>query len=120
MMNAQTRITGNILTHGDKSVALFDEQMEVLGLTAHAQEMRHRARVELNERLWRFAMENGGEPEKLCAHWVSRYDGSTWVALPRNRVFMGADQRFASEEACRRAIDEILIPFLKEHPECGY
>lgn len=72
--------------------------------------MKQRAFYEKVERnLWRFSMENGGSGD-----WIIGYDinHDKWIYyIPCNKYF---GPSFKTEEIARRAIDEVLIPLLKQ------
>lgn len=85
--------------------------------------MRQRALHEiLNRLLWRFSMENGeGENPWDCehSHWVIKYVHDSGVFCTRwtTVVHNAGAIYFSTDELARRAIEEIIKPFMKEHPE---
>lgn len=77
----------------------------------------------LNRLLWRFSLENGGDSEwdGVECHWYITFQdgvgekklGVEWTSQWHHQgvVF------FSSIRAAERAIDEIIKPFMAEHPE---
>lgn len=77
----------------------------------------------LNRLLWRFSLENGGDSEwnGIECHWYITFQegvgekklGVEWTSQWHHQgvVF------FSSIKAAERAIDEIIKPFMAEHPE---
>ena len=85
--------------------------------------MKQRALHEtLNRLLWRFSMQNGGDKidwrNEFQNKWVINFnysDNSFFVEnKPQLRSF---NPCFISKEIVERAIDEIIKPFMKEHPD---
>lgn len=111
-------ISNGTLTIGTKSVKLTDEQLSALGMVTDTAKKRYEAIIELNEKLWRFSIKNGchAEIEKTKYYYPGHFENFGWscTGLDR-RFFIG----FKSRSTCRRAIDEIIIPYCKEHPELG-
>lgn len=76
----------------------------------------------LNRLLWRFSVENGelGNPwDGDHAHYELCYcrESKRFVAYPiRNYKVLG-NIYFTTNEIAHRAIDEIVKPFMKDHPE---
>lgn len=85
--------------------------------------MKQRALHEtLNRLLWRFSMENGeGENKWDCehSHWVIRYlhDLDTFCTSQTRIIHHVGAIYFPTDELACRAIEEIIKPFMKEHPE---
>ena len=84
--------------------------------------MEQRAMHEtLSRLLWRFAMQNGGVPDWHCRYYYiylgvsGRYEVFA-VSCVAGLCYPGF-QRFSSKEIAQRAIDEIVNPFLAEHPD---
>lgn len=76
----------------------------------------------LNRILWRFSMQNGGDKidwhNNIQNKWGVYYDHSD------NRLELFIDYTckyhahyFISEEIAKRAIEEIIKPFMEEHPD---
>ena len=85
--------------------------------------MEHRALHEtLNRILWRFSMQNGGDEldwrNEFQNKWVINFnyrDNSFFIEnKPQLKSF---NPCFISQEIVERAINEIVKPFMKEHPE---
>ena len=76
----------------------------------------------LNRLLWRFSMQNGGdeidwrnkEQDKFYIFWDYENNG---FDIGIDDVCKGNEQYFVSEEVAIQAIDEIIKPFMEEHPE---
>ncbi len=76
----------------------------------------------LNRLLWRFSMENGeGENKWDCehSHWVIKYvhDSGVFCTSWTTVVHLAGAIYFSTDELACRAIEEIIKPFMKEHPE---
>ena len=71
----------------------------------------------LSRLLWRFAMQNGGEGERD----IIIYHATKKCLIPRKyRTGLVRDlltQTYSTVEVAQRAIDEIVNPFLSEHPD---
>lgn len=85
--------------------------------------MKQRALHEiLNRLLWRFSMENGeGENKWDCehSHWAIKYvhDSGVFCTSWTTVVHNAGAIYFSTDELARRAIEEIIKPFMKDHPE---
>lgn len=88
--------------------------------------MQQRALKEtLNRLLWRFSMENGGERidwndnnHKIYKYKISLEAGGDDFEVGLNSYYKEqGTEYFISEEIAQRAIDEIVKPFMQEHPE---
>lgn len=101
-----------------------DEHYKVANYCADRELMCQRALHEtLNRLLWRFSLENGGDNEwdGIACHWYITFQegvgekklGVEWTSQWHHQgvVF------FSSIRAAERAIDEIIKPFMAEHPE---
>lgn len=76
----------------------------------------------LNRLLWRFSMENGeGENKWDCehSHWVIKYvhDSGVFCTSWTTVVHQAGAIYFSTDELACRAIEEIIKPFMKDHPE---
>ena len=76
----------------------------------------------LNRLLWRFSMENGeGENtwDGRNKHYELCYcpEDKDLHTYPMHSYKVPGSIYFPSEELARRAIDKIIKPFMKEHPE---
>lgn len=83
--------------------------------------MQQRAYHETLDRLlWRFACENGelDNPwDGEHAHWNIVYDTSEKYFHPSCICYAKCNEPyFPSKELAQRAVDEIIIPFMKKHP----
>lgn len=76
----------------------------------------------LNRLLWRFSIENGegenpwdGNHNHYDIYWS--YNTESFEVIKCNYSKALNSVYFPSKELARRAIDEIIKPFMKEHPE---
>ena len=89
--------------------------------------MQQRALHEtLSRLLWRFSMQNDGDKinwDNSSRKYFISYDYRKkdfhvdYYQTPYGCTLKSAMQYFYSVEATQRAINEIVIPFMKEHPE---
>ena len=77
----------------------------------------------LNRLLWRFSMENDGDTVNTKAkHEVYEiaYDSCNKIYVVEsssNDLYFTGETRFFSKEIAQKAIDEIVIPFMEQHPD---
>ena len=80
----------------------------------------------LSRLLWRFSMQNNGDKinwDNSSRKYFISYDyhkkefHADYYQTPYGCTLKSAMQYFHSVEATQRAIEEIVIPFMKEHPE---
>lgn len=76
----------------------------------------------LYRKLLKFAYENGIEDttewDGRNPHWVIRYnEENNTFALHWQNIYKSQEVYFSSEEDARRAIKEVVEPFIKEHLE---
>ena len=76
----------------------------------------------LYRKLLKFAYDNGFEDtsewDGCNKHWVIRYDEkNNKFALHWQNIYKSQEVCFSSEGDARRAIKEVVEPFMKEHPE---
>lgn len=79
----------------------------------------------LYRKLLKFSYDNECEDtaawDGINTHWTIRYNdspstvGSTFFAYSQGR-YKAQDVYFSSEEGAKRAIEEVVNPFVKEHP----
>lgn len=76
----------------------------------------------LNRLLWRFSMQNDGDKiswgnnsSKYYIYIDNSNNGCLGVCT--NDVYKSMNTYFCSQEIAQRAIDEIILPFMNEHPE---
>ena len=84
--------------------------------------MKQRALYETLDRLlWRFSMQNDGDKidwDNDCRKYSIYYDYSVNKFIVEYYMHVKKQETyFYSRETAQRAIDEIIIPFMKEHPE---
>jgi len=80
-------------------------------------------RETLNRLLWRFSMENGG----MCIDWNDAYQNKYYVcfehSLKKFKVYLRRSEQivgtvyFNNLTAAELAIEEIIEPFMKAHPD---
>ena len=105
--------------YGTGSNRLF----EVANYCTNENLMEQRAMHEtLNRLLWRFSMQNGGDKidwENYDQCKYSIFYNCKYDCFGVNLHFAGKyqDQYFISKDIAERAIDEIVQPFMKEHPD---
>lgn len=106
--------------HKDLSDKLFD----VANYCTDKSLMQQRALHEtLNRLLWRFSMENDGDK----IDWNNTLKGKCLIYFDRDRKsirihpyhYMDLEGAvfFYSEEIAQKAIDNIVLPFMEEHPD---
>ena len=76
----------------------------------------------LYRKLLKFAYDNGFEDTEEWngenSHWAIRYDDNCNKFCPYHQEgYKARDVYFSSEEGAKRAIKEVVEPFMKEHPE---
>ena len=76
----------------------------------------------LYRKLLKFAYDNGFEDaaewDEKNAHWTIYYNHNRYKFEADNwGTFHRSDVYFSSEEGAERAIEEVVKPFMKEHPE---
>lgn len=92
-----------------------DNRYEVGNYSTDEKLMEQRALHEtLNRLLWRFSEENGGEGEKT--RWYLWRDSEFHVDWTCSKRCQGTTY-FSSAQVAKRALDEIVKPFMREHPE---
>lgn len=106
---------GKICENIDRGDDLDNALYEVGNYCTNKKLMEQRALHEiLNRLLWRFSEENGGEGKKT--HWYIWLDSKFHVDWTCSKKYQGIIY-FSSGEIAKRALDEIVIPFMREHPE---
>lgn len=115
--------TGNVSYTVDIATLEDNRRFATANYCTDRKLMEQRALHEaLSRLLWRFSMENG-EVENpwdgVMAHWHIYCDTSTqqfdtsWTRF----CIHCCDIYFPTEKLAQRAIDEIVKPFMKEHPD---
>jgi hypothetical protein len=121
----------NYIVINGKKAELTDEQLKTLGIVVEKEitpEEQYALHEELNRKLWKFAMDNGGclSKEEWEDYTINKY--YIWYGVSDAGAFLlnvycsapaagvGA-QFFRSRGIAQKAIDEIIKPFFKEHPE---
>ena len=101
---------------------IFDkEDYEVANYCTDKSLMKQRALHEiLNRLLWRFACENGELENKWgfrYRHYFITYDPEIKEFEVGNQYYKSTETTFPSYELAERAIEEIVKPFMEEHPD---
>lgn len=80
----------------------------------------------LNCLMLKYSIQHGGKKLLDKKGWDTtkyicffNYDLGEWTVNERYN-FCGNEIHFTTEEVARNCIDEVIIPFCKEHPELGY
>ena len=76
----------------------------------------------LYRKLLKFAYDNECEDTAewngINSHWTIRYNGKRYgFSSYSQERYQARDVYFASEEGAKRAIEEVVNPFMKEHPD---
>lgn len=76
----------------------------------------------LYRKLLKFAYDNGVEDTSEWngdnPHWVIRYDKENDTFSPDwHKIYKMQEVYFSSEEGAKSAIEEVIKPFMKEHPD---
>lgn len=76
----------------------------------------------LYRKLLKFAYDNDfvdtTEWDEINTHWSIEYDAHCKAFTPDwHKIYKMRDVYFSSKEATERAINEVVEPFMKEHPE---
>ena len=86
--------------------------------------MQQRALHEtLNRLLWRFSMQNDGDKIDWSDYYTTKYriyfdNKCKEFCIDSNQYYITTEcTYFRTIEIAQRAIDEIVLPFMKEHPE---
>ena len=116
--------TGKLAENTDNFADLDNEKFKVANYCTDENLMKQRALKEtLSRLLWRFSMENGGDKidwndnnHNKYKIWLEIDSGDFEVGLNSYYKEQGTEY-FISEEIAQKAIDEIVIPFMQEHPE---
>lgn len=116
-------INGQISSNLEKNDSMDNIHYNMANYCTDASLMEQRSLHELlNRLLWRFAMAHG-EAENSWdsnnAHWCIYYDNNLnkyfvsdfYLTIGPGIIY------FSSEEIAEQAIEEIIKPFLKEHPD---
>lgn len=118
------RSDGCVEVENESNSFCDDEHHKVANYCADRELMCQRALHEtLNRLLWRFSLENGGDNEwdGIACHWyITLQDGVGEKKLGVEWTSQWHHQGvvfFSSIRAAERAIDEIIKPFMKEHPD---
>jgi hypothetical protein len=112
-------MNGDVLATEESGSRTDDEMFSVANYVRDCPEgeklLEQRALHEiLSRQLWRFAMENGGSGEHFI---VQTGLGSLFEDTYDEHKKKPFGNGFCSRETAQRAIDEIVKPFLAEHPE---
>ena len=106
-----------------KDVPPSDMRYNVANYCTDEALMQQRALHEtLSRLLWRFSMQNDGDKidwntENDCKFFICYNHYKKQYDTDFNNIYNHLCTYFYSEEIAKRAIDEIVLPFMKEHPE---
>lgn len=93
-----------------RAVGNYCTDEDLLGLRAE--------RETLNRLLWEFSIENERQDPRLRRDWAIEYDGFGWSAYRHYDTVFGA-VKFSTQELAKRAILEVIFPFVNKHPKLG-
>ena len=114
---------GEVTIDVDEAIDNDDKSHDVANYCRDKELMEQRALHEtLNRLLWRFSMQNGGDEidwnDVKKAKWLICFDH---INKQFNTIctytWHASDVHFISQEVAQRAIDEIIKPFMTEHPD---
>lgn len=115
---------GDVILTKDYNIGLDNKQYKIANYCTDKELLEQRALHEiLNRLLWRFSMENGGDKIDWCncntTKYSVYYDASckVWRVTYAYTLTQVCLVYFNSFEIAKRAIEEIVQPFMKEHPE---
>lgn len=118
-----TDSNGYVYEEFDRAFLQDDLRYKVANYCADKELMMQRALHEtLNRLLWRFSMENGGDVKPWNGYTYHYYiykpfnSNDPWTAWRVDGKDLGVVY-FSSEDIARRAMVEIVIPFMEKHPE---
>lgn len=115
---------GKVIISFDKNHMADITRHEVGNYCTDVELLKQRALHEtLNRLLWRFSMQNDGdkidwsnEKQRKFTIYYNSCTGN--LLISRNYTYQHeSGAYFYTEEIAQRAIDEIILPFVKEHPE---
>jgi|GEM_PF-2570353 len=84
---------------------------------------QHVYKETLNRLLWRFSMMNGGDKidwaDNFQQKWFIFFDTcmDEWDVLANEELYEIGKVYFYSDKIAEKAIEEIVLPFVKEHPD---
>lgn len=115
---------GKVIISFDKNHMADVTRHEVGNYCTDVELLKQRALHEtLNRLLWRFSMQNDGDKidwsnERQCKFsiYYNFCEGDNFITCSYTCKHNGIIY-FYTEEIAQRAIDEIILPFVKEHPE---
>ena len=115
---------GNVERVQDINLPINKKCYNVANYCLDEKVMQQRALHEtLDRMLWRFSMKNDGDKINWNIYGNAKYHlyfdyNNKEISINENRYFktIGCPY-FNTEEIAQRAIDEIVKPFMKEHPE---
>lgn len=117
------RAIGKVESFLDNEDEIDDEYYKVANYCTDKSLMEQRALHEtLSRLLWRFSMQNDGDKidwhnANQCKYQIyyNHNEGKYFVSNNCWQQYNG--QYYRTEEIAKRAIDEIILPFMKEHPD---
>ena len=117
------REIGKVESFVDNEDKIDDEFYKVANYCTDKSLMEQRALHEtLSRLLWRFSMQNDGD--KIDWHNANQCKYQIYYNHNEGKYFVSNNcwqqnngQYYRTEEIAKRAIDEIILPFMKEHPD---
>lgn len=115
---------GNVLCENDFEHWMGIDRYEIANYCTDKTLMEQRALHEtLSRLLWRFSMQNDGDK----IDWKDRISDKYFIYFDHESDYFDIDTccifqytecpYFHNKEIAQRAIDEIILPFMEEHPE---
>lgn len=113
--------TGEIFSTNDMHHSVDIWRYRTANYCTDASILEQRALHEtLNRLLWRYSMEHDGDKIRwfndTFKHGIKRGADGTWNTYPTNANLFGAPM-FYTTTIAQNAIEEIVEPFMKAHPE---
>ena len=113
---------GNVCSYTDDYYGIDTQAYDNANYCTDKAILEQRALHEtLNRLLWRYSMEHDGDKMNLndvntFRYGVKRQTTGEWKTFPTNGKLFGVPM-FVTERIARNAIEEIVKPFVKAHPD---
>ena len=116
-------MSGYVVSVREENATTDKSRYKVANYCTDKKLMEQRALHEILSRLlWRFSMQNDGD--KIDWHNIDQNKYKIYYDHRKEKFFVGCNcweqhdvQYFHTEEIAKKAINEIVLPFMKEHPE---
>ena len=114
---------GSVSSLTDIGDTTDDKFYKVANYCTDKEMLRQRALHEtLSRLLWRFSMQNDGDKidwsDNSKSKWFIYYDNTTkYFSIDYSLWCQQEGAYFHTEKIAQRAIDEIVLPFTKDHPD---